>query len=154
GTSSGGPSFTYEAPLPPPTVTSVTPSKGPTAGGTSVTLKGSGFLSPASVSIGGAAATAVEVLSEGEIKAVTPAGLPRPAHAVVAAANGTSSGGPSFTYEAPLPPPTVTSVTPSKGPTAGGTSVTLKGSGFLSPASVSIGGAAATAVEVLSEGEI
>ncbi len=149
GTSSGGPSFTYVAP---PTVTSVNPESGPTAGGTEVTVKGTGFVAGATVKIG-SAATEVSVVSSTEITAKTSASAPGSDEVVVSDANGTSSGGPSFTYVAPPPAPTVTSVEPESGPTAGKTTVTVKGTGFVAGAAVTIGNEA-TEVFVLSETEL
>jgi hypothetical protein len=148
GTSTGGPSFTY---LPPPTVTSITPTSGPSAGGTPVTIHGSGFLGGATVTIGNAA-TSVNVVSETEIRATTAPTSAGSDEVVVSDANGTSTGGPSYTYIS-LFAPTVTSITPTSGPAAGGTAVTIKGSGFLTGSTVTIGNAA-TSVNVVSETEI
>ncbi|MEA2334463.1 MAG: hypothetical protein QOG40_953, partial [Solirubrobacteraceae bacterium] len=131
----------------PPTVTTVSPTSGTTAGGTKVTIKGSGFLSGATVTIG-TAATAVNVVSPTEITATTAATAAGPDEVIVTDANGTSAGGPSYTYVAP-PPPKVTSITPTSGTSAGGTKVTIKGSGFVAGATVTIGNAA-TAVTVVS----
>jgi fibronectin type 3 domain-containing protein len=58
---------------PAPVVTSVTPSSGTTAGGTSVTIAGSGFQPAATVTFGGAAATNVIVVNATTITATTPA---------------------------------------------------------------------------------
>lgn len=55
-----------------PTVTAISPDSGPIAGGTAVTITGQNFQSPVRVTIGGQEATAVEVHSETEIRAVTP----------------------------------------------------------------------------------
>ncbi len=69
-------------PAPPPptptplTLTSLSPTSGPTTGGTVLTLRGTGFLSGATVRLGGAAATAVTVASASEIRATTPVGAP------------------------------------------------------------------------------
>jgi hypothetical protein len=90
--------------LPPPEITNITPSSGPVAGGTPVTIEGSGFLAGASVSIGGAAGT-VKVLSETKITAVTPAHAAGSEEVAVSDLYGSSSGSPSFTYEAPPQPP-------------------------------------------------
>ena len=87
----------------PPTVTSIEPSSGPTAGGTSVTIRGSGFVSPATVKIG-STATSVVIVSEDEITAKTAAAAGSD-EVRVSDANGTSTLGPSYTY---IPPPTVT----------------------------------------------
>jgi len=134
-----------------PTVTNVTPTSGPAAGGTSVKIEGTGFLEGANVEIG-SSASSVEVLSATEIIATTGASAPGEYEVVVSDSNGTSTGGPRFTY-VPPPPPVVTSVTPSSGPSTGGTEVKIEGSGFLSGASVTIG-PAASSVKVLSETEI
>jgi IPT/TIG domain-containing protein len=130
------------------TITSVEPSSGSTAGGTSVTIKGTGFgATPANntVTIGGNAAT-VTAASASSLTVTTPAGTAGPASVVVTntsdGSTATDSGG--FTYVAP--PLTITSVKPSSGSTAGGTSVTIEGTGFgATPAnnSVTIGGKAA-----------
>ncbi len=141
----------YSSDPPPPTVTSVSPASGTTAGGTSVTIKGSGFLAGATVTIGNAA-TSVTVVSAKKIKATTAATVAGSDEVVVTDPNGTSTGGPSYTYIAP-PPPAVTRVSPASGTTAGGTSVTIKGSGFLAGATVTIGNAA-TSVRVVSAKKI
>jgi len=57
---------------PPPTLTSITPQSGTTAGGTSVSLSGSNFASGATVSFNGTAATSVSVVNASTITAVTP----------------------------------------------------------------------------------
>ena len=125
---------------------SVGPSRGPSVGGQTVKIKGTGFVEGASVTIGGAA-TSVVVVSETEITAKTSAHAAGEAEVVVSDAGGTSSGGPKYTY---LAAPTVESITPGQGPTAGGTAVKVKGTGFLEGATVTVGGAA-TSVVVVSE---
>jgi hypothetical protein len=57
-----------------PTFTALSPNNGPAAGGTLVTLTGSGFTGATSVSFGGAPGTSVTVVNDGQITAVTPAG--------------------------------------------------------------------------------
>ncbi len=161
--STGGPTYTYVPSSPPPplpTVTSIDPESGSSAGGTPVTITGSGFIAGATtVEIGGVAASSVEVLSETELTAVTPANAPGAAEVAVADANGASTGGPAYTYVTTSPPsqapaPTVTSISPKSGPSEGGTPVTIIGSGFTPSATVEIGGVAASFVEVLSETEL
>ncbi len=56
-----------------PGVTNITPACGPTTGGTAVTITGSNFLSGATVTIGGAVASSVVVVSSNTVTAVTPA---------------------------------------------------------------------------------
>jgi len=107
---------------PPPAITTVTPNEGPSAGGTLVTIEGSGFLTGATVEIG-TAATSVNVVSETEITAQTAATPAGSDEVVVTDSAGSSTGGPSYTYLAPPqggPNQVVTSpVTPSGGQASG-----------------------------------
>jgi alpha-tubulin suppressor-like RCC1 family protein/outer membrane protein OmpA-like peptidoglycan-associated protein len=133
---------------PPPTVASVSPVSGPAAGGTSLTVTGTGFLSGASVTVGGAACASVTVVSATSITCTAPAGAAGAQDVVVTntdTQSGTGSG--LFRYVAA---PSVTSVSPSSGSTDGGASLTITGTGFLSGASVTVGGAACTSVAVVS----
>ena len=146
--------------VPPPTVSSVGPLSGSSEGGTHVLVKGTGFLPGATVTIGGAASS-VEVISETEIEAVTPAHAAGLEEVVVSTADGESTGGPGYTYVSPLPPPPpppppppmVSSISPVSGSSEGGTKVLVEGSGFPPGATVAIGGAASV-VEVISETEL
>ncbi len=145
--------YIYTASNPAPTVGSITPNAGPVAGGTSVTITGTGFLAGATVSLGGTAATNVNVVSSTSITATTPAHVAGVVSVVVTntdAKSGTLTNG--YTYRNPAP--AVTSVTPNSGTTAGGTSVTIAGTGFVAGATVSLGGPAATAVNVVSSTSI
>jgi hypothetical protein len=85
-----------------PVVSSVTPSTGPTTGGTSVRITGSNFGSGATVTLGGAAATDVVVESSNAITAKTPprttAGTAE-VSVTVGSRTGTLFG--AFTYTAP-----------------------------------------------------
>ncbi|MFY9551612.1 MAG: IPT/TIG domain-containing protein [Thermoanaerobaculia bacterium] len=65
--------FSACVPVPGPTVTAITPTSGPSSGGTPVAIAGSNFQSGATVKIGGAAATLVSVVSGVEVDASTPA---------------------------------------------------------------------------------
>ncbi len=150
GTSSGGPKYTYVAP-PVPAVSSVSPAEGSTHGGAAVTIKGSGFVFGATVKIG-TKASSVKVRSESEITAVTPSASAGSDEVIVTDENGVSSGGPKYTFVTP-PVPAVSSVSPAEGSTRGGTVITIKGSGFVSGATVKIGGKASS-VKVRSESEI
>ncbi len=57
-----------------PTASAVSPTSGPTTGGTAVTITGSGFINGASVKIGGVAATSVAFVNATTLTAVSPAG--------------------------------------------------------------------------------
>ncbi|WP_160861951.1 putative Ig domain-containing protein [Shinella kummerowiae] len=120
-----GNQFTYIAA---PTVTSVTPTAGPTGGGTSVTITGSGFSGATAVTFGGAAATGYTIISNTLITATAPAGSGT-VDIRVTTAGGTSAttAADQYTY---VSAPTVTSVSPTAGPTGGGTTVIITGTGF------------------------
>ena len=86
----------------PPTVTSISPTSGTTAGGTSVTITGTNFVAGATVTIGGSSCTSVVVVSSTSITCTTPAGTAGAQDVVVATGvspNATLAGG--FTYVAP-----------------------------------------------------
>ena len=61
------------------TITGVLPISGPSSGNTNITITGTNFESPATVTIGGAPATNVVVVSPTQITATTPAAFPGPA---------------------------------------------------------------------------
>jgi hypothetical protein len=89
---------------PTPTVISISPNSGPTAGGTSIIITGRNFVIGATVTIGGAPATGVTWMSATSIEATTPAGTAEAQNVEVTnpdAQSGTLPGG--FTYRAPAP---------------------------------------------------
>ncbi|MCE0539506.1 IPT/TIG domain-containing protein [Kineosporia rhizophila] len=146
--------FTY---VTQPTVTNVAPSSGPSAGGTSVTITGTGFAGltgAAAVKFGNANATSYTVNSPTSITAIAPAGTAGTIDITVTNPSGTSSASAAdqFTY---IALPTVTNVSPSAGPTAGGTPVTITGTGFTGASAVSFGaGNNASAFTVVSPTQI
>ncbi len=138
---------------PAPTVTSVSPNSGPAGGGTGVTITGANFLAGATVTIGGSAATNVSVVSSTSITAKTPSHASGTANVVVTNSDG-QSGTLNNGYSYVNPAPTVTSVSPSSGSSGGATGVTITGTNFLSGATVTFGGSAATNVSVVSSTSI
>ena len=91
---------------PPPAVTGVNPSSGPTSGDTSVTITGTNLSGATSVSFGSNGATNVNVLSSTQITATSPPGSGT-VDVTLTTPGGTSATGPAdrFTYNAPPPPP-------------------------------------------------
>ena len=98
------------------------------------------------MSIGGTAATSVNVVDATTITASTPAGSAGTASVLVTTPYGTNAANTLFTYVAP---PTVTSISPTSGTTLGGTSVTITGTNLTGATAVTIGGTAATGVNVV-----
>jgi hypothetical protein len=145
---SAGDQFSYG-----PTVTSVSPSAGPTAGGTSITITGENLLHTTAVSFGGTAAKSFSVSGPTQITAVAPSGSPGTVDITVAGPAGASATGPAdhYTYVAA---PTVTGVSPNSGPTAGGTSVTITGTDLIGATAVQFGGAPASSFTVNGPSQI
>jgi hypothetical protein len=133
--------FTYG-----PAVTSISPTTGPPAGSTSVTITGSGFTSATAVNFGGTAAQSFAINATNSITAVSPAGLGT-VDITVTTPSGTSpaSAADQFAYGL-----SVTGISPAAGPSVGGTSVTISGSGFTGATSANFGGVAATNLVVVS----
>jgi hypothetical protein len=153
GTSATGSAdqFTYTA-APAPTVSGITPSSGPTTGGTLVTITGVGFTGASAVSFGGVPAAGFTVDSDTLIVATAPAEAAGTVHVTVTTPSGSSatSAADRFTYSA-VAGPAVMGITPAGGSTAGGTPVTVSGSGFTGATGVNFGGTAASSFTVLSD---
>jgi hypothetical protein len=150
GTLVGG--FTYYLA---PTVTSINPNQGPTAGGTKVTIVGTKFVPGfTSVSIGGVAATVTGCIIT-EVYATTGVHGAATVNVDVTTPGGTGTLVNGYTYVAP---PTITSVAPSQGPVATETAVAVHGSGYTLTAPcvvlVRFGGAPASNVVVVSDTEL
>jgi hypothetical protein len=142
--------FTYAGP---PTVTGVSPTFGPTAGGTVVTITGTNLANPSAVTFGGSRAAVVTPISPTQIIAISPGGSAGAQDVRVTTPGGTTATGSAdrFTF---VPPPTVTAVNPSAGPGAGGTSVTITGTTFTGATAVRFGATAASSFKVDGDTQI
>ena len=141
GTATKANAFSYSSP--PPTITSVSPTSGPTSGGTTITVVGTNFLGASRVLIGSAQASAFTVISATELEVITPPASPPSASVVslvITTPGGIATKANAFSY---VLAPTITSVTPDSGVSAGGTVVTIVGTNLLG-ADVFIGGVQAT----------
>jgi hypothetical protein len=123
-----------------PSVTGVAPSSGPTAGGTTVTITGTGFTDATAVRFGGAAA-GFTVNSDTGITATSPAGLAGEVDITVVTAGGTSATN-SFDRFSYVEPPTISGISPASGPSTGGTTVTVTGTNLTTATAVRFGGTA------------
>lgn len=132
-----------------PAVTDVTPTSGTYAGGTDITITGTGFASErTSVTVGGAAVTNLAVNEAGtSITAKTPAGTVGERDIVVTVTGdgaGSVTSTTKFTYL--ILAPITTSRLPASGSTAGGTTLVINGTNLEVTTGVTIGGVAATIV--------
>ncbi|WP_040792355.1 IPT/TIG domain-containing protein [Nocardia paucivorans] len=132
----------------PPTITSLSPTSGPTAGGNNVIITGSGFVGPASVLFGGTA-TIFTIDSPTRITALAPPGTGT-VQVVVTTPEGSSNGVP-YTYAGA---PSLSGVSPSQGPTSGGNTVTLTGANLATATAVRFGVTPAVSFTVVSAGQI
>jgi len=138
-------SFTYSG----PTLTSLSPTSGPTTGDTLVTISGTNLLGTTAVTFGGTNAKSFTVVNSTTITAVTPSKSAGQVTVNVVTPGATLAG--SYTY---LGAPSISSLSPSSGTTAGGTTVTISGSNFIGVASVRFGNLAASSFAVVSASQI
>jgi hypothetical protein len=109
----------------PPTVTSVTPNSGPTAGGTAITITGTEFVAgQTTATLGGAALLNPTVVNATTITATTPPGAAGAANIVVTVGLSSGSLTGAFTY-VPPPPPVPSSAPLNVGATASNASASV-----------------------------
>jgi len=121
--------------VPPPSVTSFTPTSGQP--GTAVTITGTGFTTAYAVQFGGITAQSFTVVNSTTITAVTSFGNTGAITITSPSGSGSSSSNFTFTY----PQPTISSFSPTSATT--GNSVTITGTNFIAVTSVSFGGISA-----------
>jgi len=118
--------------LPPPSVSSATPSSGSIAGGDTVTIIGDNFREGATVKFGEFDAASVTYVNSSTLIAVTPPHTIGEKSITVTNPDGEKARlSAGFTYITPAPD--ITSITPDQGPVSGGLEVTINGSGFIPP---------------------
>jgi hypothetical protein len=154
GTSTATPldQFTYVLP-PAPTVTGLSPTGGPTAGGQRVTITGTGFAQGVTVAFGSAPGTAVTVVSPTSLKVTAPQHAKGTVDVEVTNSGGTSAMTTNDRYSY-LARPKVTALSRTSGTHSGGTKVTITGSGFVPGSTVRFGTAAGTHVTIVSSTKI
>ena len=147
----------------PPTLTSISPSGGPSTGGTEVTLIGTGFVNNGAsgtndVTFDRKTSTIITTMSDTGIMVTAPSsGSTSNVSVTVTNSNGTTDSL-EYTYN-PNSPPTLTSISPSGGPSTGGTVVTLIGTGFVNNGAsgtnaVTFDGQTGTIITTMSDTEI
>ena len=137
GSATDASAFTYVAAA---SVTSISPATGTPAGGTSVTITGTGFNNATAVRFGISPTFGFVLVSDTEITALTPAHTAGVVDVIVASPSGNGSLPNGFTYGLP---PSITALTPPHGFDFGGTAVTISGTSFTGTTAVQFGGASA-----------
>jgi hypothetical protein len=132
-----------------PSVSSVSPTSGSTAGGTRVTVIGTRFMHVTAVKFGTKRGTSLSVVSLTKLRVTAPPHAPGVVEVRVTTTAGTSTARTAdhFKYVAP---PSVSSVSPTKGRLTSGVRVTVAGARFLRVKSVVFGTTAGTSISVLS----
>ncbi len=130
----------------PPAPALVEPDRGPTSGGTRVTITGTGFVQDSEVVFGDEPATEVEFIDPQTLFATTPANPEGPVTVTVTNPDeqeGSLEAG--FTYVAP---PDIEGIDPEVGPVEGDTRVELTGTGFQLGLRLFFDGLEATVIDV------
>ena len=149
-----GPGF-----APPPRVTGISATEGPTAGGTSVTISGTGLTLASAVNFGSTAVTALTITGDTSITVSSPPEGAGTVPVTVTSPGGTGAPDPDlqFTFVAP---PTVTGLSPDNGGINGGTYVTITGTNLSTTTAVQFGDSPAgfwvnsdTSLTAISPGE-
>ncbi len=130
---------------PPLRVNSVSPNSGPTSGGQTVTVRGIGFGTGMTASVGGTrvAPFALTPTSFSFIAPARPSGSADVRVSRTGVSSPTTSAN-SYTYYGPA---VVTSLSPAGGPTSGGQTVTANGYGFIPGMTATLGGLPVTPTE-------
>jgi hypothetical protein len=149
GTGALSNAFTFTTTPVPPTVTDVSPAGGPPAGGTRLTITGTGFVAgQTSVSVDAAPAVDVLVETPTRVLATTPAGPDGSYVTLVVTTTGGSASRPSAFWFGT--PPALNSAVPSRGDASMPWEVAITGDGFYAGVtSVQFGTAAALEVRVV-----
>lgn len=135
-----------------PSVSSLSPTSGPTVGGNKVTVYGSRFNGSPQVTFGGVPGTGIVVVSSTKLTVIAPAHAAGSVDVQVTTGEGSSKlvSGDRYSYRVPV----LTRITPTSGRLAGGTTVTIYGSNISSSPQVTFGGIRGTSVTVYSSGKI
>jgi len=124
----------------PPSLSGLSSSAGPSAGGASVTISGANLVEVVGVTFGGVQA-AITGGDESSVVVTTPAHASGTVSVTVTTAGGSATLANAYTF---VDAPIVTSLSKRKGSTSGGQPVTISGANLANATSVTFGGAAAT----------
>jgi hypothetical protein len=138
-----------------PAITSISPSSGPTSGGTMVTINGSGFTGVINVRVGGVPVTSFTFVSDSQITAVVAAGKAGNHDIIVSTPGaGVNPATPADIFTDVAPPAAISGLSQGSGPAIGGTPVTISGTGFTAATQVKFGAVPASSFTVVSDSQI
>ena len=145
GTTPAAVDFTFRRSA--PTLSGLSPSSGPLAGGTLVTVTGRTFTDAIAVRFDGVDATSLVVVDATHLTAITPARPAGTARVSVLGPGGSSAELISFTF---VSPPTVMAISPATGDVTGDSAVAIVGANFANTVAVRFGGTPAASFTVES----
>jgi large repetitive protein len=133
----------------PPVITAISPTSGPTTGGTVITITGVRFSGATAVrfGVGGPAVTPSSV-TDSQVRVTAPAHAAGAVTLFVETPGGTNAVPPFFNFTYVAGVPVIYQVSPRSGPVEGGTPVTISGAGFSGTLSVRFGDTPATIVQI------
>jgi hypothetical protein len=114
-----------------PKITGITPASGPAAGGTLITINGSGFLTTRNVRFGDTQGANLTIIDDRNLTITAPAHPAGTVPVSITNAKGTGYSEEATTmYQYDVPVPQLTGISPDSGSISGGTRVTITGTGF------------------------
>ncbi len=128
-----------------PTVSSINPAYGPLAGGTNVTITGSGFTSASTVFFGGVQSTHVNFVNSTSLVATAPPGSLGSVDIAVTTSNGSITLPGAYSY---LGPPQINRISPTSAASTGGNILQIFGTSFTSDSTVKVGTVSANNVQL------
>jgi hypothetical protein len=139
-----------------PQVTGISPSGGPMAGGTNVTITGSGFSGATNVQFGVIPGTGLNIVNDSRLTVVSPPHSAGTVAVTVTGAGGArSSENPYSMYQyEEVSFPRVSGISPASGPITGDIVVTITGSGFTGAESVRFGEVYAWDINVIDDSHL
>ncbi|MGW7753810.1 IPT/TIG domain-containing protein [Streptomyces violaceusniger] len=140
--------YTYTT-NPAPTITNLNPPNGPTTGGNTITITGTGLSGAIQVLFGANPAT-ILTNTPTQITVTAPAGPPSVVNVTVTTPGGTSNPLPYVYVAAPI----VIGVSPQFGPDTGGNTVTITGSNLALASAVNFGPTPAAGFTVISDNQL
>lgn len=131
---------------------SISPTSGPTAGGTAVTITGTNFTNSTTVLFGSTACASISVSSSSSLTCTTPANAEGAVSITLSDGNDSATEANAFTYGTPAP--SFSSINPTGFINSQTTTATITGAGFVSGMTVTIGGSPCSSVVVNSGSSI
>ncbi|WP_415080980.1 IPT/TIG domain-containing protein [Micropruina sp.] len=141
------------APAAQPTVSNISPARGPAGGKTMVTLTGTGLAGAKKVLFGGRTGQGMKIISDTKLTVIAPAGSGTVPIRVATKTGATSPASARTAYRY-VSAPKVTKLSPTSGGTGGKTTVTITGKNFVDVDKILFAKSPGTDIRVISESKL